>query len=170
MEVWALYAYGASNVLQEILTVKSDDRVGRVKSYEAIVKGENIPAAQVPESFKVLVKEMKSLCLDVELETHDSKVSSSVEEAVEVNPAVEKEDSLFGSLTPSVKQQDDSQDLLGASYDKLGIDSEASSNIINESGAALIGKKVSLLDDDFPLDLLGGTLPADDQLLKGGER
>ena len=70
MEVWALYAYGASNVLQEILTVKSDDTSGRVKSYEAIVKGENTPAPEVPESFKVLVKEMKSLCLNVELEGH----------------------------------------------------------------------------------------------------
>jgi DNA-directed RNA polymerase subunit beta len=67
MEVWALYAYGASNVLQEILTIKSDDTTGRVKSYEHIVKGENIPTAEIPESFKVLVKEMKSLCLDVEL-------------------------------------------------------------------------------------------------------
>ena len=73
MEVWALYAYGASNVLQEILTVKSDDTSGRVKSYESIVKGENIPAAEVPESFKVLVKEMRSLCLNVELEGHDMK-------------------------------------------------------------------------------------------------
>ena len=71
MEVWALYAYGASNVLQEILTVKSDDTSGRVKSYEAIVKGENTPAPEVPESFKVLVKEMKSLCLNVELEGHN---------------------------------------------------------------------------------------------------
>ncbi len=71
MEVWALYAYGASNVLQEILTVKSDDTSGRVKSYEAIVKGENTPAPEVPESFKVLEKEMKSLCLNVELEGHD---------------------------------------------------------------------------------------------------
>ena len=68
MEVWALYAYGASNVLQEILTVKSDDTVGRVKAYESIVKGENLPAAEVPESFKVLIKEMRSLCLNVELE------------------------------------------------------------------------------------------------------
>ena len=68
MEVWALYAYGASNVLQEILTIKSDDTIGRVKSYESIVKGENLPAAEVPESFKVLVKEMRSLCLNVELE------------------------------------------------------------------------------------------------------
>ena len=67
MEVWALYAYGASNVLQEILTIKSDDTTGRVKAYEAIVKGENIPPAEVPESFKVLLKEMKSLGLNVEM-------------------------------------------------------------------------------------------------------
>ena len=67
MEVWALYAYGASNVLQEILTIKSDDTAGRVKSYEAIVKGENLPDAEVPESFKVLIKEMQVLCLNVEL-------------------------------------------------------------------------------------------------------
>ena len=66
MEVWALYAYGASNVLQEILTVKSDDTVGRVKTYESIVKGENVPTAGVPESFKVLVKEIRSLALDIE--------------------------------------------------------------------------------------------------------
>ena len=73
MEVWALYAYGASNVLQEILTVKSDDTTGRVKSYEAIVKGENIPEPEVPESFKVLLKEMRSLCLNVELEGDDEQ-------------------------------------------------------------------------------------------------
>ena len=66
MEVWALYAYGASNVLQEILTVKSDDTVGRVKTYEYIVKGENVPVPGIPESFKVLVKEIRSLALDIE--------------------------------------------------------------------------------------------------------
>ena len=65
MEVWALEAYGASNVLQEILTVKSDDVVGRVKAYEAIVKGDNIPEPGIPESFKVLIKEFQSLCLDI---------------------------------------------------------------------------------------------------------
>lgn len=65
MEVWALEAYGASYTLQEILTVKSDDIVGRVKTYEAIVKGENVPEPGVPESFKVLIKELQSLCLDV---------------------------------------------------------------------------------------------------------
>jgi len=71
MEVWALYAYGAAYVLQEILTVKSDDILGRVKAYEAIVKGENIPEPGIPESFKVLVKEMQSLCLDVEIMSED---------------------------------------------------------------------------------------------------
>ncbi len=65
MEVWALEAYGAANTLQEILTVKSDDTVGRVKTYEAIIKGENIPAPGVPESFKVLIKELQALCLDI---------------------------------------------------------------------------------------------------------
>ena len=67
MEVWALEAYGAANTLQEILTVKSDDIVGRVKTYEAIVKGTNIPAPGVPESFKVLIKELKSLALDIKV-------------------------------------------------------------------------------------------------------
>ena len=65
MEVWALEAYGAAYTLQEILTVKSDDIVGRVKTYEAIVKGENIPEPGVPESFKVLLKELQSLALDI---------------------------------------------------------------------------------------------------------
>jgi DNA-directed RNA polymerase subunit beta len=67
MEVWALEAYGAAYTLQEILTVKSDDIVGRVKTYESIVKGENIPSPSVPESFKVLIKELQSLALDVKV-------------------------------------------------------------------------------------------------------
>ena len=71
MEVWALEAYGAAYTLQEILTVKSDDIVGRVKTYEAIVKGENIPKSGVPESFKVLVKELQSLALDIKILDHD---------------------------------------------------------------------------------------------------
>jgi DNA-directed RNA polymerase subunit beta len=67
MEVWALEAYGAAYTLQELLTIKSDDVLGRVKVYEAIVKGENIPEPGIPESFKVLIKEMQSLCLNVEV-------------------------------------------------------------------------------------------------------
>jgi len=71
MEVWALEAYGAAYALQELLTVKSDDILGRVKVYEAIVKGENIPEPGTPESFKVLMKEMQSLCLNVEVLSAD---------------------------------------------------------------------------------------------------
>ena len=71
MEVWALEAYGAAHTLQEILTVKSDDVVGRVKTYEAIVKGENIPEPGIPESFKVLIKELQALCLDVKVLNED---------------------------------------------------------------------------------------------------
>jgi DNA-directed RNA polymerase subunit beta len=71
MEVWALQAYGASYALQELLTIKSDDVTGRVKVYEAIVKGENIPEPGIPESFKVLIKEMQSLCLNVEVLSSD---------------------------------------------------------------------------------------------------
>lgn len=77
MEVWALEAYGAAYTLQEILTVKSDDVIGRVKTYEAIVKGENVPEAGVPESFKVLIKELQSLALNV-------KILSSDEEEIEI--------------------------------------------------------------------------------------
>jgi len=67
MEVWALEAYGAAHTLQEILTVKSDDVVGRVQTYEAIIKGKNVPEPGIPESFKVLIKELQSLCLDIKL-------------------------------------------------------------------------------------------------------
>ena len=73
MEVWALEAYGAAYTLQEILTVKSDDVVGRVKTYEAIVKGENVPEPGVPESFKVLIKELQSLLLDVKVLTKEKE-------------------------------------------------------------------------------------------------
>jgi DNA-directed RNA polymerase subunit beta len=68
MEVWALEAYGASNILQEILTVKSDDIIGRAKAYESIVKGDNMPQPGIPESFNVLLHELRGLGLDVTLE------------------------------------------------------------------------------------------------------
>ena len=82
MEVWALEAYGAAHTLQEILTVKSDDVIGRVKTYEAIVKGENIPEPGVPESFKVLIKELQSLALDVKV-LSEEKEEIAIKEAVE---------------------------------------------------------------------------------------
>ena len=91
MEVWALEAYGAAHILQEILTVKSDDVVGRVRTYEAIVKGENIPEPGIPESFKVLIKELQSLCLDV-------KVLSEEDEELEVKESTDIDDEVDGNF------------------------------------------------------------------------
>ena len=93
MEVWALEAYGAAYTLQEMLTVKSDDVVGRVKTYEAIVKGENVPEPGVPESFKVLVKELQSLGLDVRLYSEDNQeleLKENIEDGIEYDPEKEK--------------------------------------------------------------------------------
>ena len=105
MEVWALYAYGAANVLQEILTVKSDDTNGRVKTYESIVKGENVPSAGIPESFKVLVKEIRSLALDIEPISYKKRAErvaqeqeeAAAESAVDVFADMATADDLIGS-------------------------------------------------------------------------
>ena len=106
MEVWALYAYGAANVLQEILTVKSDDTNGRVKTYESIVKGENVPAAGTPESFKVLVKEIRSLALDIEpisyqkrAERAEQERAAQAEDAVDVFAGMSDADDLVRTLS-----------------------------------------------------------------------
>ncbi len=100
MEVWALEAYGAAYTLQEILTVKSDDIVGRVKTYEAIVKGENIPEPGIPESFKVLIKEMQSLGLDVKVLSEDNEEvairdSSEYDEPTEIKDIVDVDGRYF---------------------------------------------------------------------------
>ena len=104
MEVWALYAYGASNVLQEILTVKSDDTVGRVKTYESIVKGENVPVPGIPESFKVLVKEIRSLALDIE-PMHDADEDASAPVTAEETSALDDLAALAG-IDADVEAQD----------------------------------------------------------------
>ncbi len=113
MEVWALYAYGAANVLQEILTVKSDDTSGRVKTYESIVKGENVPAAGIPESFKVLVKEIRSLALDIEpisyrkrAERAASDEAAVAESAVDVFADMPSVDSLVDDLASDLENSD----------------------------------------------------------------
>jgi DNA-directed RNA polymerase subunit beta len=110
MEVWALEAYGAAHTLQEILTVKSDDVVGRVKTYESIVKGENIPEPGVPESFKVLIKELQSLALDVKVLTEENEeiaIKESIEDDVEeLNSELEnREDMNFTSIPFKGEQQ-----------------------------------------------------------------
>ena len=104
MEVWALYAYGASNVLQEILTVKSDDTVGRVKTYESIVKGENVPVPGIPESFKVLVKEIRSLALDIE-PMHDADEDATAPVTAEETSALDDLAALAG-VDADVEAQD----------------------------------------------------------------
>ena len=103
MEVWALEAYGAAYTLQEILTMKSDDVVGRVKTYESIVKGENIPEPGIPESFKVLVKELQSLGLDIKL------YNQSDENEVELKEDVD-DDVTTPNITIPVAEDDDIED------------------------------------------------------------
>ena len=123
MEVWALEAYGAAYTLQEMLTVKSDDVVGRVKTYEAIVKGENIPEPGIPEGFKVLIKELQSLGLDVRLydDEKELEIKENIEDAVDFNleeekklVSGEKDDVLVGDELDEnyVEADDDTIDLL----------------------------------------------------------
>ena len=88
MEVWALEAYGAAYTLQEILTVKSDDTVGRVNTYESIVKGQNVPKPGIPESFKVLIKELQSLCLDV-------RVLDENQEEIDLKQSFDEDDDII---------------------------------------------------------------------------
>ena len=114
MEVWALYAYGASNVLQEILTVKSDDTVGRVKTYEAIVKGDNVPMAGIPESFKVLVKEIRSLALDIEPIRDHEPAPETVAETAGADDVLADLDTL-----PSIDEADTSADAAEALIGEL---------------------------------------------------
>ena len=124
MEVWALEAYGAAYTLQEMLTVKSDDVVGRVKTYEAIVKGENIPEPGVPESFKVLVKELQSLGLDVRLYSEDNQeleLKENIEDGIEYDP--EKENKYLAE--DEVVAEDDLKDgYVEAEEDDILLDDE----------------------------------------------
>ena len=115
MEVWALEAYGAAYTLQEILTVKSDDIVGRVKTYEAIVKGENIPKPGIPESFKVLIKEMQALGLDV-------KVLSENDEEIQFRDAGDMDDDITGieSIMDIEEELESDEKLFEAGYSEAG--------------------------------------------------
>jgi len=134
MEVWALEAYGAAYTLQEILTVKSDDVTGRVKTYEAIVKGENIPTPGTPESFKVLVKELQSLCLDIRVldkNGDEIELSSAEEEeapgqyvnAEDLGPVVDDEENV-GQLDSDFDETDDFYTADGEEDDDLLFDAE----------------------------------------------
>ena len=130
MEVWALEAYGAAYTLQEILTVKSDDIVGRVKTYEAIVKGENIPKSGIPESFKVLVKELQSLALDIKILNHNM-------EEIDLDASFEDEDE--GVV---------SEELVQTMEDKDGITDTFDENDLNDASMVLDDSD----ENDFGVD------------------
>jgi DNA-directed RNA polymerase subunit beta len=155
MEVWALEAYGAAYTLQEMLTVKSDDVVGRVKTYEAIVKGENIPEPGVPESFKVLVKELQSLGLDIRLYTKDDKeleLKENIEDGIDFNiddkkaidDTIVNEDEIKDSYIEADEETED-----GADSDELfsAIDDDESfdEDVYNEDGMS----DDLMIDDSF---------------------
>ncbi len=122
MEVWALEAYGAANTLQEILTVKSDDVVGRVKTYEAIVKGKNIPEPGVPESFKVLIKELQSLALDIKVLAEDKQeiiIRETDEEDTELGAEAEELASSVALPAPALEDDLEIDDIEDFEVDDL---------------------------------------------------
>ncbi len=120
MEVWALEAYGASHVLQEILTVKSDDTIGRVKTYEAIVKGENIPEPGIPESFRVLIKELQSLALDIKVLSPDKQeIELKDLEEDAFSRESEFKDELVPAITPEAFAEEDAAEAEDFDFDDL---------------------------------------------------
>ena len=139
MEVWALEAYGAAYTLQEILTVKSDDVVGRVKTYEAIIKGDNIPEPGVPESFKVLLKELQSLGLDVRVLREDQT-------EVEIMETIDYSDNDYRyEIEGDTKNYDYEKDSLGSmGYQKQEFD--------EDSGELVSSEDEDLADDDLEMD------------------
>ncbi|PID82226.1 MAG: DNA-directed RNA polymerase subunit beta [Clostridiales bacterium] len=122
MEVWALEAYGAAYTLQEILTVKSDDVVGRVKAYESIVKGENIPEPGIPESFKVLIKELQSLALDVKV-MRDDTGEIEIKESDDVETSASAHE-IFDETTSKVLTEDEAQEFKAEGYQVNYIDEQ----------------------------------------------
>jgi DNA-directed RNA polymerase subunit beta len=143
MEVWALEAYGAAYTLQEMLTIKSDDTVGRVKAYEAIVKGENIAEPSIPESFKVLLKEMQSLSLDVHVQSEEGHEVEVREEEDELLRAAEE---LGIDLSPG--------SLRAAAREPTAEEVEEGAERVDESGELTLpaDEVLSELDVELPPD------------------
>ena len=160
MEVWALEAYGAAYTLQEMLTVKSDDVVGRVKTYEAIVKGENIPEPGVPESFKVLIKELQSLGLDVRLYSEDNKeleLKENIEDGIEYDPERDKkllnEEEVVDDDELAQGYEEDSEEML---IDDINEDSDELFEELDDEGE----------DDIFDNDLASDNLDNDEDIIE----
>ena len=155
MEVWALYAYGAANILQEIMTIKSDDVVGRVKAYEAIVKGNPIPQPGVPESFKVLIKELQSLALDV-------KVLSEDKEEIGIREIIEDDRDMVDMNFDHMRNYEDmslnlEEGDLGLSLDELAEEEE---NVMEETDASILFEE----DDDFDFLNNAADMPKEDDV------
>ena len=147
MEVWALKAYGASYTLREILTVKSDDIAGRTKTYEAIVKGENVPESGVPESFKVLVKELQSLALDIKIFSTDKEQLEMLEDTSD-----DERPGRAARLTDPIDfNSDDDQDFEQAGYQTGRLDRDGS---VSGGPRSARSRRVDddELDDDFEDD------------------
>ena len=139
MEVWALEAYGAAYTLQEILTVKSDDVVGRVKTYEAIIKGDNIPESGIPESFKVLLKELQSLGLDVRVLRED-QTEVEIMETIDYG-----ENDYRYEIEGDSRNYDYEKDSLGSmGYQKQEFD--------EDSGELVESEEDDLAEDDLEMD------------------
>ncbi len=165
MEVWALEAYGAAYTLQEMLTVKSDDIVGRVKTYESIVKGENVPEPGVPESFKVLVKELQSLGLDVRLYSQDNKeleLKENIEEGIEYDPEKEKklmsEEEILSEedLSDGYSSEDLDDDIALEDDEDLSEDSDELFEDLDDEGDELL----------YDSDLANDNLDNDDDIIE----
>ena len=146
MEVWALEAYGASYTLQEILTVKSDDVVGRVKTYEAIIKGENIPEPGIPESFKVLLKELQSLGLDV-------RVLRDNGEEVDMSENIDYSDTNYDlrSIIEGDRRYNDKEDLSDYGFQKQEFKGDELVNV-EDDDYTNDGAKDDYVDDDYTED------------------
>ena len=159
MEVWALEAYGAANTLQEILTVKSDDIVGRVKTYEAIVKGENIPEPGVPESFKVLIKELQSLCLDVKVlgeGAQEIQLLESDDDDIDLDINIEGEELPVTSGAEESEVSDDFEEEGETEDEDLDIDEidfKGLGDILNDDALPTEDGDMDFLDDILSSDL-----------------
>jgi len=156
MEVWALEAYGAAYLLQEILTVKSDDIVGRVKTYESIVKGENVPTPGIPESFKVLIKELQSLALDVNVLNANNEIVELKSEDDDEPNMEEFREELFTTvndgMAPGYSEVNPEDEIYGIVEGSLSDDDE------NDDDDDLLGDFDS--DDDFDIE------PTDEELME----
>ena len=162
MEVWALEAYGAAYTLQEMLTVKSDDTIGRVKTYEAIVKGENIPEPGVPESFKVLVKELQSLGLDIRLYSEDNQeleLKENIEDGIEYDPEKDRkyldEDELLAEGDLSIEYTEDIQNDVLLDEEEIDDSDELFEGLDDEGDEAI-----------FDNDLANDNIDNDDDIIE----